>query len=167
MKNIFNKNKIQALLIASLLFILPSLAYSQCSTVTVTWSTGWCSICNGNTGNYSCDPPWSGSGMWNNGIRTFADPVPPGNIVTSVSIVVEKVNCGYTNLCVTLNGAPVQCLAPVGGNCGCGTCWPQTFTNTWPCPTGAPNYVYGGINQIQLINTGTICVSSCQVSQGC
>ncbi|CAG0998062.1 immune inhibitor A [Flavobacteriales bacterium] len=160
MKNIFNKNKIQALLIASLLFILPSLAYSQCSTVTVTWSTGWCSICNGNTGNYSCDPPWSGSGMWNNGIRTFADPVPPGNIVTSVSIVVEKVNCGYTNLCVTLNGAPVQCLAPVGGNCGCGTCWPQTFTNTWPCPTGAPNYVYGGINQIQLINTGTICVSS-------
>jgi len=144
--------------------IFISNSYSQSVTVTVFWTTGWCNICGPQTGNYSCNPPWSGSGQWNNGIRTFADPVPAGNVITDVSIIVNKVNCGYTNLCVNLNGTLIQCLPPAGGNCGCGTCWPQTYVNTFACPNGIPNWNYGGINQVQLVNTGTICVNNAVIT---
>ncbi|MBK9282942.1 MAG: gliding motility-associated C-terminal domain-containing protein [Sphingobacteriaceae bacterium] len=133
-------------------------------TNTVTWTSGWCNICGPQTGNYSCNPPWSGSGNWNNGTRTFVTNVPPGNIISGVCVTVNKVNCGYTNLCVVINGNTIQCLPPAGGNCACGSCWPQTFCNTYPCPTGLPNFVNQGTNTITLINVGTICVNSAVIT---
>jgi hypothetical protein len=56
-----------------LLILIPILFKAQTiSTVTVTWSTGWCNICGPTTGNYACESG-SGSGNWNNGVRTFSE----------------------------------------------------------------------------------------------
>jgi len=133
-------------------------------TNTVTYTSGWCNICGPQTGNYACNPPWSGSGTWNNGIRTFNTNIPPGNIVSGVCVVVNKVNCGYTNLCVVINGQTIQCLPPAGGNCQCGTCWPQTFCAQFPCPNGLTPFNNTGTNTLQLVlpggNQGPICVNN-------
>ena len=133
-------------------------------TNTVTWTTGWCNICGPQTGNYAC-AQGSGSGNWNNGIRTFATAIPPGNVVTGVCVTVNKVDCGLTNLCVNINGVLIGCQnVPPGTNCQCGTCWPMTFCQTFPCPTGLPNFVLNGNNQIQLVNTGNLCVNNAVIT---
>jgi len=131
------------------------------TTVTVFWTTGWCSICGPTVGNYAC-ASGSGSGQWNAGIRTFFDPVPAaGNTVCNVDVTVNKVDCGLTNLCVLLNGNSLGCLPPtVGSNCSCGACWPLFYSKP-ECPfTG---YVYGGINTIDLNNVGNLCVNNCVI----
>lgn len=129
-------------------------------TVTVFWTTGWCNICGPTTGNYAC-AIGSGSGNWNAGIRTFADPVPAGETVCQVDVTVNKVDCGLTNLCVLLNGNSLGCLPPtVGSNCSCGACWPLFYSKA-ECPFGS--YVYGGINTIDLNNVGNLCVNNCVI----
>lgn len=163
MKNLIKK----FLLVFALVFV--SFLHSQTTTITstVNWTSGWCNICGPQTGNYACNPPWSGSGNWNNGIRTFTTNIPAGQIVSGVCVTVNKVNCGYTNLCVVINGQTIQCLPPAGGNCSCGTCWPQTFCANYPCPTGLPNFVNQGTNTLQLVlpgNQGPICVNNAVIS---
>lgn len=141
-----------------LLILIPILFKAQTvSTVTVTWSTGWCNICGPTTGNYACESG-SGSGNWNNGVRTFMDPTPINHTICGVSIEVQKVDCGITSMCVLLNTATVQCQPiTLGSNCSCGSCWPQTYQRV-QCPF--PNYVKGGMNTLDLNPVGNVCVSS-------
>ena len=139
----------------------PQSGFSQTACTNVYWTSGWCTMCSGSS--YSCNPPWSGSGNWNNGIRNFSDPIPGGNVITSVSVTVNQADCGYGTLCVYINGVLLQCK-PAYGNCNCGSCWPMTFTYS-----GAlPGYNYGGTNSIQLTISGgsgiqAICVSSANI----
>ena len=156
----------RSFLIFILFFILflPRLSFSQTACTNVFWSSGHCTICSGS--QYSCNPPYSGSGNWNNGIRNFADPIPGGNNMTSVTVTVYKVNCGYGNLCVYINGVLLQCKPPSPGgyNCWCGSCWPEAYTFS-----GAlPGYNYGGTNSVQLTISGgsneqAVCVSSANI----
>ena len=133
-------------------FLLPGLATSQTASVTVNWSSGWCSMCGGQS--YSCIPPWSGSGNWNNGIRNFTNPVPAGCTITNVCVLIAQANCGYSSMCATINGVSIGCGSPPG-NCNCGTCWPMTV-----CRAGAlPGYNYSGTNSLQLLPNGLACVS--------
>ncbi len=156
-----NRKNILASLFLVFVFLLPFVGTSQTACRLVTWSSGWCTICGGNS--YSCNPPWSGSGNWNNGIRNFTDPIPAGNTMTSVCVTVSKADCGYGSLCVRINGFLIQCLGP-SGNCWCGTCWPQTY-----CFTGAvPGYNYGGTNSVQITISGgsgyqAVCVYSANI----
>ena len=144
------------------LFLLSFAGYSQSASTTVYWSSGWCTICGGSS--YSCNPPWSGSGNWNNGIRCFSDPIPPGNVITSTCVTVYKADCGYGTLCTSINGTTIQCLGPIG-DCWCGNCWPQTY-----CLSGAiPGYSYGGTNCLQIAVSGgdsyeAVCVSSATIT---
>lgn len=160
MKNIFKK----LLLTLALVFTLSVIQSQTIITNTVTWTSGWCNICGPQTGNYACNPPWSGSGTWNNGIRTFTTNIPAGNIVSGICVTVNKVNCGYTNLCVVINGVTVGCQPPTPpGNCNCGACFPETFCANYPCPTGLPGFVNNGTNTLQLVlpgNQGPICVNN-------
>ena len=145
-----------------LAFGLSFISLSQTiSTATVFWTTGWCNICGPVTGNYAC-AAGSGSPMWNNGVATFVDPSPVGHSICAVQVVVNKVDCGLTNLCVLLNGITVQCLpVGVGTDCGCGNCWPQTFTKS-QCPF--PSYVKNGVNTLDLNETGNLCVNNCVIT---
>ncbi len=143
-------------------FLLPKIGHSQSTSTTVYWSSGWCSICGGSS--YACNPPWSGSGNWNNGIRNFGDPIPAGCTITNTCVTVNKADCGYGTMCVSINGININCAGPVG-DCWCGNCWPQTF-----CLGGAiPGYNYGGTNSVQITISGgggeqAVCVSSAVIS---
>lgn len=148
-------------LIITLLIIVNSLVAQTISTTTVTWSTGWCNICGPTTGNYACETG-SGSGNWNNGVRTFMDPTPVGHSICAVYVQVNKVDCGLTSMCVLLNGVTIQCQpVGVGSNCSCGACWPQTYQMT-QCPF--PSYIKGGINTLDLNPVGNLCVSSAVIT---
>ena len=143
------------------LFLGVKLPAQTISTSTVFWTTGGCSICGPTIGNYACQSG-SGSGNWNAGTRTFLDPSPAGHTICAIQVVVNKVDCGLTNLCVSLNGALIQCIpTPLGTNCNCGACWPQTFQRQ-TCPF--PNYVKGGINSLVLNPTGNLCVNSAVIT---
>ncbi|MES2593033.1 MAG: PKD-like domain-containing protein [Bacteroidota bacterium] len=142
--------------------LCPNAGVSQSASTSVYWSSGWCTICGGSS--YSCNPPWSGSGNWNNGIRNFGDPIPGGNTMTGACVTVYKADCGYNMLCVAINGVTIQCLPPIG-DCWCGNCWPQTY-----CFSGEiPGYNYGGTNSVQLYLSGigqdedAVCVSSADI----
>ncbi|MCH8318839.1 MAG: T9SS type A sorting domain-containing protein [Bacteroidetes bacterium] len=146
---------------ALITFLIPFTVYSQSDTVIVQWSTSWGSICGGPTGNYACNPPWTGSGDWNNGIRTFTDPIPPGNIVTKVEVTVFKVDCGLNTLTTELNGQLIstECCS---GDCLDGSCWPTYHVRTEAA--GFPGYVYGGMNTFQLIpDTTDVCVDRAEI----
>jgi gliding motility-associated-like protein len=159
----YKKTRSAALIVFLLMTSLAGFSQAVVQT-TVNWTTGWCNICGPTTGNYAC-AQGSGSGNWNNGIRTFSVSIPAGNIVTGVCVQVNKVDCGLTNLCVNINNQQIQCMnvAP-GTNCGCGTCWPQTFCNSYSCPNGLPNFNYNGTNTLQLINTGNLCVNNAVIT---
>lgn len=152
MLKIIQKN-ILACVFFVFVFLLPLAGTSQSASTTVYWSSGWCTICGG--ASYACNPPWSGSGGWANGIRNFSDPIPWGNTMTSVCVTVYKADCGYWQLCPKINNQLVQCLGPIG-DCWCGNCWPQSY-----CYYGAlPGYNYGGTNSLKLDLFGdAICVS--------
>ncbi|MBN4051349.1 T9SS type A sorting domain-containing protein [bacterium AH-315-M05] len=144
---------------ALITFLIPIIAYTQSDTVIVNWATGWGTICGGN--DFACNPPWTGNGNWDNGIRTFTDPVPPGNAVTKVEVIVYKVDCGLNTLTVELNGQPVSTECCVG-NCDLVICWPTNHIRT--AAAGFPGYVYGGTNTLQLIpDTFDICVDKAEI----
>ncbi len=152
---------ILAFLFLLLALLLPHVGNSQTACTTVSWSSGWCTICGGSS--YACNPPWSGSGNWNNGIRNFTNPIPAGNTMTSVCVTVRKADCGYGTLCVFINGFLIQCKPPIG-DCWCGNCWPQTY-----CFTGVvPGYNYGGTNSLQITISGgggyqAVCVTDANI----
>lgn len=156
-----NQKNILASLFLAFVLLLPFVGISQTACRTVSWSSGWCTICGGSS--YACNPPWSGSGNWNNGIRNFTDPIPGGNNMTSVCVTVRKADCGYGSLCVSINGFTLQCKPPIG-DCWCGNCWPQTY-----CFTGVvPGYNYGGTNSIQITISGgggyqAVCVTDANI----
>ena len=127
--------------------------------MTVSWSGGWCSICEGNispNNNYSCQTG-SGSFNWNNGQRNFNDPLPANSLVSRIDVKVNKVNCGLNNICVQLNGQQISCTNTTG-NCGCFNCFPTCHSNT------NVNYNYGGSNTIKLIPNGNVCVHTAEIT---
>src|ERR1019366_8890294 len=137
MLKVMQKSILVYVLFASL-FLLPRTATSQTASTTVYWSSGWCTLCGM---SYSCIPPWSGSGNWNNGIRNFTDPVPAGCTITNTCVTIGQANCGYSSMCASINGVSIGCGYPPG-DCWCGNCWPMTV-----CLAGAiPGYNYGGTN---------------------
>ncbi|MES2285610.1 MAG: PKD-like domain-containing protein [Bacteroidota bacterium] len=156
-----NQKNILASLFLAFVLLLPFVGTSQTACTSVSWSSGWCTICGGSS--YACNPPWSGSGNWNNGIRNFGDPIPGGNNMTSVCVTVRKADCGYGTLCVSINGFTLQCLPPIG-DCWCGNCWPQSY-----CFSGAvPGYNYGGTNSVQITISGgdsyqAVCVTDASI----
>ena len=142
------------------LMFFPIIVYPQSDTVVVQWSTSWGSICGGPTGNYACVLA-TGSPDWDNGLRDFTDPIPPGNILKAVVVTVYKVDCGVNTLTVTLNGDVISTECCVG-TCNEGECWPTEHVRSEP--GGFTNYVYGGTNTLQLIpDTTDVCVDRAEI----
>lgn len=147
-------------ILAGMLFMLvilsPRIGISQSASVTVYWSSGWCTICGM---SYSCTPPYSGSGNWNNGIRNFTDPIPAGNVITNVCVNIGQAQCGYSQMCAKINNVSIACGAPPG-NCYCGSCWMMSLCKSGPLA----NYNYGGTNTLKLNPNGVTCVSHATIT---
>ncbi|MCH8330523.1 MAG: SprB repeat-containing protein, partial [Bacteroidetes bacterium] len=132
---------------------------AQSAQVIVSWSTGHCNICGGPNGNYAC-AQGSGSPQWNAGVRSFVDPIPFGNVIVSVSVRVDKVNCGISSLGAKINAEAVQTVGINTGNCACGACFPTTLSRIHNYPT----YNYGGANTVDLDNIGNLCVKQAVIT---
>ena len=139
----------------------PNTANAASCTITVNWSTGHCAICGGPTGNYACNPPYSGSGDW--GPKSFFDCVPAGNIVTQVCFNIKWVGC-TGSVTLQLNGTSIGTTV-TQSSCPCGGCAPnQNICKSFPCPGGWPGYNYGGTNTINPINNGTVCIDRATIT---
>ena len=130
---------------------------------TVTWSGGWCSICGGLTGNYACNPPFSGSQNWNNGERSFVDKVPAGNKVIRVTVNIFWMgSVGTSSLTVSLNETIIG-TTPYSNTLACGGCNVNTlsFSPVDSCSYEFVPYNYGATNILSLDMNGgsSVCAS--------
>ncbi len=146
-------------------FFFPVLCYPQSNidTVIADWSGGWCSICCGDSGNYACYNPFGTDPGWDGGVKSFADPVTIGNIITDVSIILywSDGDCGGTDdaFNLSINNHLIGSFMKTG-NCSCGGCDIDTVFNSWSCSDGGlPNYLYGDTNTFYLGYVGNaVCV---------
>ena len=154
------KNKI-FVSICLLFFIFPSV-FSQTVSVTVVYNgaqgMGCCNVCGT---DYICISNTGGCGSSASCLsRTFFNPVPAGNIITSVNVTNFAV-CGGSNpvssVSTNINGVAIG-TAGVQAGCSCGGCKNQIMTNSFPCPTGLPSYNYGGNNTFTVCTNGDYCI---------
>jgi gliding motility-associated-like protein len=154
-------------IIQALLFFLTISQYINAQTVTFTidldgaQALGCCSVCGD---DYWCYGP-GGCGCCQavNMVRTFVDPVPPGNVVTGVTVQYSYTGCGSPSMPTNINGTPVGTIA-MTNDCGCGTCYTTAApASSFPC--GMPGYIYGGVNTITgAPATSLVCIDRVQVT---
>jgi cysteine-rich repeat protein len=134
-------------------------AVAGTSTVTVDWTTdAECIVCSG---NFNCSSDFFG---WDNGMRSFGDPVPAGAVVTGVSVTVFAVfGCdGTADVEVELQGTSVA-EHSVSDTCQCNGCTPTTFATT--AAGGWPGYAYGGSNTLFVhLLSGVICADRAEIT---
>lgn len=108
-----------------------------------------CQGCGDSTeSSYSCT---DGQG-WNDGIQSFTDPVPSGEVLKSIEISYQLA-CTAGNYDVYLNNELIgQAVSPGDAcSCGCGVTVPVISA---VFETGIPGYVYGGSNTIRIDYNG-------------
>ncbi len=134
------------------------------TSLTLNWVGGHCTVCT--PGNeYACNTNPDYFTDWNNGDRTFTDPLPAGAEVSSISITVFGVHgCGGGNdVQVELNGTNIG-SSTMGGSCGCDTCFDTNITASWD-DCGEPSfYTYGGLNTINLSSAGVMCIDRAEMT---
>jgi hypothetical protein len=125
-----------------------------------------CTVCGNTPGNYACS---SWGSYWQNGLFSFTDLVPSGNIVTDITFRLHGVwgcNTNQANIELSLQGTNVG-TKTFFGQCGCGTCDAEevyTWTNGGD-GTCFPGYNYGGINQVFVdVLTGLICLHNIEMT---
>lgn len=148
-----------------LLFGFPHVASAGTSTVTVFWNGAFpgtlCSLCSG---DFACSI--GGVGNWNNGMKTFSDPVPPGAVINQVSAVVYgAAGCvgGATEIDLQLQGTTIE-HRTLSGQC---VCMVPCETHTFVSPTVAswPGYDYGGTQTVSVdVASGMACVHKIELT---
>jgi len=93
--------------------------------------------------------------------KTFTDPVPAGNIVTSASIQFFTADCNGGSLTGTINGNAVPTVNEGNTGCACSSspCGQSAPTTTSVFNCGLPGYVYGGSNTFKLCTGANVCIS--------
>jgi large repetitive protein len=151
------------------LIVVTGVAHSQTATVTIYYSgaqaLGCCNVCGT---DYRCI---GGSGCGccqaSQQTKTFMNPVPAGNYITSVQIRYYAADCSAQNVPTSINGIAI-CTAnnPGPRTCACGSCNQAYCTNSnFPC--GLPNYNYGGINTLYAApypSYSEICTQRCVIT---
>jgi gliding motility-associated-like protein len=145
------------------LVITGNKAGAQTATTTVIYTgfqgCGGCTVCGA---DYWCfNSPGSYCGNTGPcGSKTFADPVPAGNIVTSVTLNYFSADCAGGSLSATLDGNAIPTVNE--GNTGClcsnNPC-AQSAASSQNFPCGLPGYVNGGMNTLQLCTGTSVCVN--------
>ncbi len=141
-------------------------SYSQSVATTVdyngAWAKGCCTVCNSdywclNTdlGGSECGTPTPCDS------RTFTDPIPPGNIVTNITVNFYTAQCAGGSITATISGTTFP--TAYEGSTGC-------LCSTFPCGITASTsmiyncaYVYGGENTIQLCTGVDVCIDRAEL----
>jgi hypothetical protein len=113
---------------------------------------GFCQVCGSASYSVSSSPTQG----WNNGLRTFVDPLPDGaslQSVTAQSIVGIFCGSGMNYGTVSLAGTFLGSLNSTY-YCSCNSC-PPVATAVSTEYTSWPGYNYGGINNVQVVAVGS------------
>lgn len=148
--------------IAFLLFGSVLTSFSQTASTTVSWTGALAQgACSSGSSGLVCGGDWQCSsnswGGWNSGLKTFTDPVPAGNTITSVTVAVYQTDCSPSSVNITLNGQNLGTYSATGTGCACGgPCLTYSVTQTGPFP----GYNYGGVNTVQFnVSGGVLCAN--------
>lgn len=144
------------------MFFLESILAAS-TTFTVFYDEGVCSSCLVCGGCYTCSTG-SFAGPWNDGIRSFSDPIGGNRRILRVDIRFNGVVCGSTAATYNwyLNGQQVGSAPSPPIDCSCGTCSGRSFTGN--SLSSFSNYNFGGINSFQFESTDTVCVQNIAVT---
>jgi gliding motility-associated-like protein len=149
-------------LLLPLLLLFSVQANAQTVTIVLQYqgaqALGCCNVCGS---DYICFGGSCGC-CFPNGNQTFADPIPPGNIITDVSITYFSADCGATTVPSNINSQFIGNAPVSGGNCNCGSCWQHNTMANFPC--GLPNYNYGGNNTLFPTPNGLICADRVEIT---
>lgn len=132
-------------------------------TKTLRWSGGLCSICNT---TFACS---NDAENWHNGINSFFDPIPNGNYVSDIKVILEGnlvCNLDHSYVGITLNGIPIQNKI-LQGHCSCDSCdqmsifeWKDFNSSCFP----GYNYNKYNILKINLLDDmSLICISKATI----
>ncbi len=155
------------LCVLTMIFAFTSNIFSQTAITTVAYSgfqaCGGCTVCGA---DYWCiNTP--GSYCGNTAAcdsKSFFDPVPPGHIVTNVTINYWSASCEGASINGSINGYSVPIT--YDGNTGCwcsdNPCSLAT-SSTGSTPCGMPGYVYGGNNILQICASGAMCINRAEL----
>lgn len=137
-----------------LLFVLP--VDTSSITEIIHFSGRGCSICGEPDGQYVC----SGLYNWNDGITTFNDHLPSGNVITAIDVYLSGLwGCGNITsiVSISLQGTTLGTFT-VDGSCACSTCNPYIHYFWREFGQCFPNYNYGGNNTVKIdVIQGGIC----------
>lgn len=143
-------------------------AFSQTAATSVVFSgfqaCGGCTVCGA---DYWCtNTPGSYCGNTVPCIQgSFIDPIPPGNVVTNVTILYYTASCYGSSIETSINGFNVPVAYDGASGCLCSSlpCILTTaVTSSYPC--GMPNYVYGGSNIFQVCSNGPMCINRADIT---
>lgn len=156
----------------STLFSLVFICFSFCFTRVMGQSTasttivytgfqgcGGCAVCGADYWCFNTLSSYCGN-TTPCGTKTFTDPVPPGNIVTSVAVNYYSADCAGGSLTATLDGNTVPTVNEGNTGCACSNnpCG-QSASSSSNFPCGLPGYVYGGSNSLQLCTGSSVCIN--------
>jgi gliding motility-associated-like protein len=160
--------KVQRAFIMLVLLVCSSQVFSQSVVTTINYTgflgCGGCKVCGTDywcMADYSDGFPSPCNNTSNVLSKTFVDPVPAGNLVTSITFQYYTADCSSGTLSATVDGNTVPTITDGNSGCLCSTnpCGvTASVTNNYPC--GMPGYVYGGTNTLTLTDGGAaVCIS--------
>lgn len=164
MKELYLKISIAILYLVSFC----NIASAQTAATSVVFSgfqaCGGCTVCGA---DYWCtNTPGSYCGNTVPCIQgSFIDPIPPGNVVTNVTILYYTASCYGSSIETSINGFNVPVTYDGSSGCLCSSlpCILTTaVTSSYPC--GMPNYVYGGSNIFQVCSNGPMCINRADIT---
>jgi len=131
-------------------------------TITVSYGgVGFCEVCNSedyalNTGSY-----------WDNGQRSFQDPIPANSMVTQITVMTTDVTwctTPYTTGTFNVNGVTINDFSSPY-QCSCNSCPTVLNIVSSYYSSGFPGYNYGMSNNIQALidNSGVIGIGAIQL----
>lgn len=147
----------------SLNFLISTNSSGQTASTTITYSgfqaCGGCTVCGADYYCFNTLSSYCGNTAACN-TRTFTDPVPPGNIVTNVTINYFSAQCSGGSLSATINGNAIPTVNEGNTGCPCSAspCGQSAgSSNNFPC--GVPGYINGGVNSLQLCTGANVCIN--------
>jgi len=164
---------IKIILLLTFSFISIPGIYSQSTVTTVINYSGFqacggCTVCGA---DYWCtNTPGSYCGNTLPCMdKTFFDPVPAGNVITSITVNYWTASCEGAAIYGTFaNSSSNEFIMPVAfdGNSGC---WCSdlpcmlTTSSSISFPCGIPGYIYGGNNIFKLCSSGPMCINRAEI----
>ncbi len=141
---------------------------AQTATTSVTYTgfqaCGGCTVCGADYWCFNTPGSYCGNTAAC-GTSSFIDPVPPGNIVTNISLEYWSAHCTGGTIDVTIDGNPFPTVNETSTGCLCSAlpcAMTGSSTATYPC--GISGYNYGGPNSLTICTGANVCMQRIDIT---